>query len=231
MASTHVELLEMAARILEPLLPEVVFLGGCTTALLITDPAAALARVTYDVDVIAEIVSYADYVAFSERLRALGLEEDSREGAPLCRWRHGELTLDVMPLDATILGFSNRWYPEALRDAEKLPLPSGLLLRVITAPLFLATKIEAFQSRGEEDYFVSRDLEDVMAVVDGRPSLVDELKGSSGDVRAFIAQAVKQLLREQRFLDALPGYLLPDPANQARIEQLIATLNELSRLG
>ncbi len=231
MARTHVELLEMAGRILEPLLPEVVFVGGCTTALLITDPAAAIARATYDVDVIAEIVSYADYIAFSERLRAVGLEEDSREGAPLCRWRCGELTLDVMPLDATILGFSNRWYPKALREAEKLPLPSGLLLRVITAPLFLATKIEAFQSRGEEDFFASRDLEDVVAVVDGRPSLADELKGSSGDVRAFISQAVKELLREQRFLDALPGYLLPDSANQARFEQLIATLNELCELG
>jgi hypothetical protein len=227
MATTHVELLEMAARILEPLLPKIVFVGGCTTALLITDPAAALARVTYDVDVIAEIVSYADYVAFSERLRALGLEEDSREGAPLCRWRRGELTLDVMPLDPTILGFSNRWYPDALREAEMLPLPSGLLLRVITAPLFLATKIEAFQSRGEGDYFASRDLEDVVAVVDGRPSLADEVNGSSGEVRTYIAQAVKRLLGERRFIDALPGYLLPDPANQARFEHLIARLNEL----
>jgi len=230
MARTHVELLEMAARILEPLLPEIVFVGGSTTALLITDSAAALARVTYDVDVIAEIVSYPDYVAFSERLRAAGLEEDSREGAPLCRWRRGELTLDVMPLDAKILGFSNRWYPDALREAEKLPLPSGLLLRVITAPLFLATKIEAFQSRGQEDYFASRDLEDVVAVVDGRPSLADEVKGSSGEVRTYIAQAVERLLSEQRFLDALPGYLLPDLANQARFEHLIATLDELGGL-
>ncbi len=231
MARTHIELLEMAALILEPLLPEIVFVGGCTTALLITDPAAALARVTYDVDVIAEIVSYADYIAFSDRLRALGLEEDSRDGAPVCRWRRDELMLDVMPLDEAILGFSNCWYPEALREAEKLRLPSGLLLRVITAPLFLATKIEAFQSRGEEDYFASSDLEDVVAVLDGRPSLANEVKVSSREVRTYIAQAVKRLLHEQRFLDALPGYLLPDPANQARFERLIATLNELSRLG
>jgi hypothetical protein len=230
MSRTNTELLEIAARILEPLLPEIVFVGGCTAALLITDPAASLARVTYDVDVIAEIVSYADYIAFSERLRAIGLEEDSREGAPLCRWRSGELTLDLMPLDATILGFSNRWYPEALRKAEKLRLPSGLLLRVITAPLFLATKFEAFQSRGKEDYLASSDLEDVVAVVDGRPSLPDEVKGSSGEVRTYIAQAVKRLLHEQRFLDALPGYLLPDPANQARFEPLMATLGELGGL-
>jgi len=36
---------------------------------MITDPAAAAVRTTYDVDVIAEIISYADYVIFSERLR------------------------------------------------------------------------------------------------------------------------------------------------------------------
>ena len=231
MARTHVELLEIAGRILEPLLPEIVFVGGCATALLITDPAAALVRVTYDVDVIAEIASYADYVAFSERLKALGLEEDTREGAPVCRFRRGEFTLDVMPVDAAILGFSNRWYPSALRDAETSALPSGMHLRMITAPFFLATKIEAFRSRGEEDYFASRDLEDIVAVVDGRLSLADEVKRTSSEVRAYVAQAIGELLREPRFLDALPGYLLPDAANQARFDQLIAKLRTLSRAG
>ncbi|MGB7267607.1 MAG: hypothetical protein WBC92_18970 [Terracidiphilus sp.] len=107
MAHRNSDLLELAARTLEPLLPEIVFVGGCATGLLITDPGAGLVRVTYDVDVIAEIVSYADYVVFSERLKALGLHEDTREGAPVCRWRCGELTLDVMPLDDRILGFSS----------------------------------------------------------------------------------------------------------------------------
>jgi hypothetical protein len=57
-----------------PLLREVVFVGGCTTALLITDEAAAEVRPTFDVDVIAEITTYAGYAAFSERLRALGCQ-------------------------------------------------------------------------------------------------------------------------------------------------------------
>ena len=105
----NLDLLESAAQKLRPLLPEIVFVGGCATGLLISDPGAAPVRRTYDVDVISEIVSYADYAVFSERLRALGFTEDSREGAPLCRWQHGELVLDVMPLDASILGFSNRW--------------------------------------------------------------------------------------------------------------------------
>ncbi len=132
-------------------------------------------RRTYDVDAISEIVSYADYAVFSVRLRALGFTEDSRLGAPLCRWQHGELVLDVMPLDASILGFSNRWYADALRTAVAVVLPSGLKLKAITAPYFLGKKIEAFRGRGGDDYFASHDLEDFITVIDGRPSLLHEV--------------------------------------------------------
>ncbi|HWZ51251.1 MAG TPA: hypothetical protein VNW54_07290 [Granulicella sp.] len=118
------------------------------------------------------IASYADYAVFAERLRTLGFAEDSREGSPLCRWQHGELVLDVMPLDASILGFSNRWYADALRTAVEATLPSGLRLKAITAPYFLGTKIEAFRGRGHGDYFGSHDLEDLITVIDGRPSLL-----------------------------------------------------------
>ena len=65
MANRNLELLISVARLLCPLLDELVFVGGCTTALLISDPAAAEVRSTYDVDAIAEITSYAEYAAFS----------------------------------------------------------------------------------------------------------------------------------------------------------------------
>ncbi len=119
MTSPNLELLEIAAESLRPLLPEIVFVGGCATGLLVTDPGAAPVRRTYDVDVIAEIGSYAEYTIFSERLRALGFQEDASEGAPLCRWQYQGLLLDVMPLDAKILGFSNRWYADALRAKQR----------------------------------------------------------------------------------------------------------------
>src|SRR5713226_4268301 len=88
-----------AARLLEPLLGELVFVGGCTTGLLITDEAAADIRITYDVDAIAEISSYAAYAEFSERLRKLKFTEDISDGAPVCRWLNNKIILDVMPLD------------------------------------------------------------------------------------------------------------------------------------
>ena len=107
MSKHNLELLVEAARLLQPLLGELVFVGGSTTALLITDKAAVEVRPTYDVDAIAEITSYAAYADFSHRLRKCGFTEDTSEGAPICRWRQKKTVLDVMPLDENILGFSN----------------------------------------------------------------------------------------------------------------------------
>lgn len=93
MPNPNLELLQIAAERLRPLLKEIVSVGSCVTGLLIDDPGAAQVRETNDVDVIAEIASYAKYTVFSERLRALGFQEDTSEGAPLCRWQHSGLHL------------------------------------------------------------------------------------------------------------------------------------------
>jgi hypothetical protein len=114
---SNLEQLIAAARLLRPLLGELVFVGGAVTGLLITDGAAADPRTTFDVDAIAAITSYAEYAAFGDRLRSLGFLEDTSEGAPLCRWVQQGTILDVMPLDEKILGFSNRWYRAAMKSS------------------------------------------------------------------------------------------------------------------
>ncbi len=98
MPDPNLSLLEDAVQKLAPFLEEIVFVGGIALGLLITDRAAAPIRVTTDVDVIAEIVTYADYVAFSERLRKARFSEDTGEDAITCRWRNGALTVDVLVL-------------------------------------------------------------------------------------------------------------------------------------
>jgi hypothetical protein len=190
---SNLSLLENAAGKLGKLLDEVVFVGGSTLDLIVTDEAAAPIRGTVDVDVIAEITTYPDYVVFSERLRELGFSEDTREAAPLCRWVHGDLTLDVMPLEKSVLGFSNRWYRGALETARPATLPSGVIIRLITAPFFLGTKMEAFRGRGAGDFFASHDLEDFIAVVEGRESLLEEVQSAPADLVAYLAEAATEL--------------------------------------
>jgi hypothetical protein len=67
MPHPNLELLKLTADKLRPLLPEIVFVGGCATGLLVTDPGAAPVRATYDVDVIAEICSPAPQTACGSR--------------------------------------------------------------------------------------------------------------------------------------------------------------------
>jgi hypothetical protein len=49
MANPNLQLLTDAAKLLKPILGELVFVGGCATALLITDSAAAEVRPTVEV--------------------------------------------------------------------------------------------------------------------------------------------------------------------------------------
>lgn len=230
MANRNLELLTAVARLLRPMLSDLVFVGGSTTALLITDMAAAEVRPTYDVDAIAEITSYAEYEKFSERLRQLGFLADQSEGAPICRWAHGDIRLDVMPIDEKILGFSNRWYKPAMETAQTVRLANDLPIRVVTAPFFLGTKLEAFKGRGKNDLFASHDLEDIVAVIDGRPSLLNEVLNAPAELKVYLADELQKLLGKQEFMEALPGYLLPDPASQARLGVLLKTLRKIANL-
>ena len=226
MPDPNLSLLEEAATKLAPFLGEIVFVGGVTLGLLITDKAAAPIRSTDDVDVIAEILTYVDYIAFSERLRKAQFTEDTSEEPLTCRWFHGKLKLDVLALSREVLGYTNLWYRSALNHAIPFILPSGQPIRVITAPYFLGTKMEAFRGRGQLDFLASHDLEDFVAVIDGRNTILKEVAESASDVREYLAEAARSLLSESRFLDAVPGFVL----DYGRVPLILERLHQLTQL-
>jgi predicted nucleotidyltransferase len=217
--------LVVAAAKLEPLLDQIAFVGGCVTGLLLTDPAAAPVRPTLDVDAIIAIASYAEFTLLESRLRELGFRESHAEGAPICRWLSGDLILDLMPTDASILGFSNRWYGPALESSQKTKIV-GHEIRLITAPYFLATKLEAFHGRGRND-FRGHDLEDIVTVIDGRPEIVDEVHRAAAALQKFLSDEFRALLSNRSFREALPGHLLPDIASQQRLGLVVNRMQQL----
>jgi hypothetical protein len=218
------QLLAAAAK-LEPLLDQIAFVGGAVTGLLLTDPAAAPVRPTLDVDAIVAIGSYVEFTFLENRLRDLGFDHSHSEGAPICRWVSGDLILDLMPTDPSILGFTNRWYSPALACARKFEI-GKYEIRVITAPYFLATKLEAFHIRGKND-FSSHDLEDIVTVIDGRPELVEEVHAAPVDLQRYLSNDFKALLSNRNFLDALPGHLLPDMVSQQRASLVLGRIKQL----
>lgn len=133
-----------------------------------------------------------------------------------------------MPASAGILGFSNRWYPTVLADRRRHELPGGPSLWLVSAPCFLATKLEAFHDRGQGDLRASHDLEDLLAVVDGRPSIEAEVAAAGEPLRAYLATELAALLDQRDFIDALSGHLPGDPVSQARVPRLRARLERLA---
>ncbi|KQW76836.1 hypothetical protein [Ensifer sp. Root127] len=209
MTAIRAQLLEMlkavAAALGEDLRERLVFVGGCTTALFITDPVTLEdVRATDDIDLIVDLTGQAAWAHLQKELRQRGFMEAADEEV-ICRMRLGALKVDFMPDDEEILGFSNRWYAKGIETATKHQLSEDLSIQVLTPALFLATKLEAFAGRGNDDLFMSRDAEDILLIVDGRESLFDEITTTEDDVREFIAGQFRALLEHRDFDDFLEG--------------------------
>ena len=221
---------ELIAIALGELCDELVFVGGSAAGLLMTDPAASMARVTFDVDPVAEVPALRGYhemeAAFAER----GFQRDMAPDAPIGRWRYREIEVDLMPTDAGILGFANRWYRDAVAAANRVDLPSGRRIRLISAPHFLATKFEAFADRGNADVLGSHDLEDIINVIDGRPELSAEIASTAIELRVYLGERCTALLATPHFDNYLPGLLMQDETLAERIGTVMTRLQFIASL-
>ena len=130
-----------------------------------------------------------------------------------------------------MLGFSNRWYPSAGKTAVWLTIGNELddRIRVVDAPHFVATKLTAFRGRGAGDFY-HHDMEDFIAVVDGRAELLDEVKSGRDDVREFVATEITTLMNDESFVEAIPGHLPGDKASQARLPLVQLRLRSIAAL-
>jgi predicted nucleotidyltransferase len=182
-----------------------VFVGGCTTALFVTDEITLEGvRATDDVDLIVDLVGFAEWAKLQELLRQKGFAE-SQDDTIICRMRLGDLKVDFMPDDADILGFSNRWYAKGIETAVTFALTDELNIRCLTPELFVATKLEAYLGRGQGDLLMSRDLEDILLIIDGRKEIVAEIQAADSDIRKFIAEQFTTLLKNPDFDHFLAG--------------------------
>lgn len=204
----NLEYLLIVADAIGDLRSEVVFVGGSVAGLLVTDPIADGIRATKDVDAVIEATTLSQYHQVEKRLSVSGFKRDVASEV-ICRWRHttSDVLFDLMPTDPAILGFSNRWYPEAMNTAGRLRLSDYIEIRLISAPAFVATKLEAFISRGGGDILSSHDLEDILNVVDGRPSIVEELCTASEALQKFVRESFSALISRSDLENYLPGLL------------------------
>jgi len=181
--------------------------GGCAASLLITDEAIPDMRLTLDVDFIIDVMSLSGYHKIESQLRERGFKQVIGQTDSICRWLIEDIMVDVMPTKTEILGFGNRWYQGAVSSPESFQLDERIEIFLISAPYFLATKLEAFKDRGNNDFFASHDMEDIISIVDGRIELQNEIMNVPLELKKYLANEFKNLLSKRRFRESVSGHL------------------------
>jgi len=227
MTKSPVEMIEIIAEGLDYLLSKVVFVGGAVTSLYYDDPAAQKIRPTKDVDFIIEIYSNSEYSQLEEELRKQGFGHDISPGAPICRKIYKNIIVDVMPTNESILGFVNRWHSDSIRKAEITTLPSGQEINILPLTYFIASKIDAFKQRGNQDYLFSHDIEDVISVLDGRIELAI-LNNADNDVKKYLKEQFSIMIRDNRFIESIQGHIGYDSTSSTRAFRIIDFIKEFT---
>lgn len=220
-------ILKLAAR-LQGFPYEFAFLGGSVLSLLITDPKADAIRVTKDIDIMASVRSRKDFHIAERILEGLGFKHDLSDGAPICRWIWGGITVDILPIREEVLGWDSKWFPEALEAA--IPLTrSNETFKVISAPYFVALKLEAFEQRGHSDFLTSTDFEDVICLFNGRDTLIEEIL-SIPKLAKMLAAKFTQYLQSNDLETAIEGFVITEDEPEQRKARILNAFHHIANL-
>jgi len=222
---TNIVRLKAIANALSEWKDKVVFVGGATVSLYATKPEALNVRSTDDVDVVVELLSLGAFYKMQERLLELGFRNDM-EAKIISRFLYQGLQVDFMPVDPTILGFSNKWYSNGLKNSIIFNLDNSEVIRLFTATYFIASKIEAFKTRGKYDVYGSHDLEDIIFVLDNKDDILDELMKSEAEVLNFVRKEFNSLLQTPSFIEGLIG-LVEQSNQQQRKTRVLQVMERL----
>jgi len=203
------------AKALKELKSQMVFVGGSVISLYTDDPAADEIRPTSDIDMTINIANYAEWAQMQERLSELEFYPDP-QGQSICSYKFQNIAIDIMPADDSSIGVSNIWYKPGFKYLQQIELPDGTSINILPSPYFLATKLEAFKDRGQNDFYGSHDFEDIIYLLDNRTTVVEEIQSAEEDVKEYIkkeltaikshpqseeilAMHIHPLIREERF--------------------------------
>lgn len=220
------ELIEVIALGLDDLLPEVVFIGGAVTELYApVDASIEEVRATDDVDCVIQVATRLDMAAFEEKLRRRKFVNDQTK---IMRWKYAGITVDVMPDDEKILGFSSPWYSEGIKHSITYNLNKDLSIRIFTLPYFLASKFTALFDRGMKDLRLSKDLEDIVFCFFYCGDISEEINQAPDDVRKYISESIRRITEEPVIAEAIYAVL---PGGEVNEENMNLVLERLKRGG
>lgn len=211
----NLQMVLIVAEGLGELVEQTAFIGGSVTSLYATDAAASEIRPTTDVDCVIALASRGTYYELEDKLRGKGFRNNIGGGV-ICRWNYRGISVDIMPTDPDILGFSNPWYAYGMTNLIRYLLPNGATINLFPAVIFLATKLTAYQNRGEDPRYDS-DFEDIIFLFNNRPDLVSEIRTAEHTVRIYIEYEISRLLDYGNLIEAIQSALGEDASRTSLI--------------
>ena len=195
------------ARDLGSLANDVVFIGGAIAPLLHTDTRIPRVRPTKDVDGVVLSDNYGSGERLRAALRARGFTHDTSNTAHVHRWVTPRgVSFDLVLSGVHAGGSGNPWDAEAIASAIVATV-SDVTFRHAAAPAFIAMKLQAFSDRGNGDLRASHDIEDVLALIANRSSIVTDFFAADLRVRSIVRRFAVSLLDGDTAEEVLSAHL------------------------
>ena len=201
-----------------------VFIGGAVVSLYADDPVADEIRPTADIDMTINLMNFSNWAKMQERLAELGFYPDPF-GHAICSYKYHDIPVDIMPAEDGPLGPSNKWYKIGFENLWKVKAKEEEI-QILSAPAYLATKFEAFNSRGG-DCRTSHDFEDIIYVLDNRLNIVHEVENTHIAIKEFLKSEMKKILRNKFLEEILNSHIHPLMQDE-RTPILLKKLNQIT---
>lgn len=204
----NLALVAQVANGLKELKERMVFIGGAVISLYTDDPAAEEIRPTTDIDMTINLANYNEWAKMQERLSELKFYPDP-QGQSICSYMFEKIAIDIMPAEDSSMGVSNKWYKPGFKHLQQVKLPEGISINILPSPYFLATKLEAFKDRGQNDFYGSHDFEDIIYLIDNRTTIVEEILASEEKVKQYIKQELTAIKNHPQANEILAMHIHP----------------------
>lgn len=169
-------------------------------------------------------VSLSNWGTIQSELKDLGFSPDPF-GHAICSYKYKNIPVDIMSTEDSPLGPSNRWYKIGFDNRWKVNAIDQEI-KILSAPCYLATKFEAYNSRGT-DYRMSHDIEDIFYILDNRTTIVKEIKQDQESIRQFITDQLRDIQNQGLLQEVLISHIHPlmieerMPIVQEKINQIL----------
>lgn len=228
-ATLHRSEIKKIALALGELNDQVIYVGGAAVGLYVNDPAADDVRPTKDVDISLSIASIGELEKIREELVQKGFIQTAEDNV-ICRFQYDHVKVDVMNTTAIGWAPANPWFAPGFSLKESLDL-QGLTIQILPLPYFLATKFEAYNSRGKNDPRTSQDFEDIVYILDNRTDLTEILiNNSPRDVKVFLNGEFSKILAQPELQEAISSNLFYETRGERFsmiMEKLKAIMNSI----